>query len=199
MQFQTLVEKDTGGLSNILQRIAADDKSAVADCIDHYGKLIWALAGKFNNTREDAEDAVQEILIDIWRHAARFDEAKSPEVAFVTLIARRRLIDRLRKSKTRPHALFVEGVLENRAGDADKKLQTYVEMKYAVDALDKLRDHEKQIMHLAIYDGMSHSEIAESTGLPLGTVKSQLRRGFQKLRILISHHAPTKSEYLGSF
>ena len=188
MQLQIVEEKDTGGLSNILQRIAANDKSAVTDCIDLYGKLIWALARKFNNTREDAEDAVQEILIDIWMHAHRFDETKSPEGAFVTLIAKRRLIDRLRRSKTRPHALFAEGVLETQASDADKKLQRYIEMKYAVDALDKLMAHEKQIMQLAIYDGMSHSEIAESTGLPLGTVKSQLRRGFLKLRVLVGHH-----------
>jgi len=191
MQFQRFVEKDNAGLSNILQRIAADDKNAVTDCIDYYGKLIWALAGRFNKTREDAEDAVQEIFIDIWTHAARFDEAKSPEGAFVTLIAKRRLIDRLRRSKTRPQTSFFEDALENQAGDADKKLQTYVEMKYAVEELNKLRTDEKQIMQMAIYDGMTHCEIAESTGLPLGTVKSQLRRGYQKLRIVFSDYVQT--------
>jgi RNA polymerase sigma-70 factor (ECF subfamily) len=186
MHCPTAVKKDKADLSNILQRIAGDDESAVTDCLDTYGKLIWALARRFSGTREDAEDAVQEIFIDIWKYAARFDVAKSPEGAFVTLIARRRLIDRLRKSKAQPPASLFESALANRASDADKKLQMYVEMKYAVDALDKLSAHEKQIMQMTIYGGMTHSEIAKTTGLPLGTVKSQLRRGFKKMRDSIS-------------
>lgn len=185
MQFPTALEKDKTDSSNILQRIAEDDKSAITDCLTAYGKLIWALARRFSGTREDAEDAVQEIFIDIWKYAARFDETKSPEGAFVTLIARRRLIDRLRKSKNQPHTSLFENTPTNRASDAHKKLQMYVEIKYAVDALDKLSTHERNIIRMAIYNGMSHNEIAKTTGLPLGTVKSQLRRGFQKLRVSI--------------
>jgi len=189
MLIRSPIVEDKPGLSNILQRIAVDDKSAVTDCFDAYGKLIWSLARKFSRTREDAEDAVQEIFIDIWKYAARFDSAKSPEGAFVTLIARRRLIDRLRKSKIHIHDSSSENALENalvdHGCDSDKKLQMYVEMKYVVKALDKLSLHEKQIVRMSIYGGMTHNEIATISGLPLGTVKSQLRRSFRKLRVLI--------------
>lgn len=167
---------------NILKRISEGDNRAVNDCLDKYGKLVWSLARKFTRTREDAEDAVQEIFIDIWKYAARFDAAKSPEGAFVTLIARRRLIDRIRKSKTQPQTVLFESAWTNQASDADKKLQMRVEMKFVVEALEKLSLHEKQILQMAIYGGMTHSEIAKTVGLPLGTIKSQLRRGFQKIR-----------------
>ncbi len=167
---------------NILKRISEGDNCAVNDCLDKYGRLVWSLARKFTRTREDAEDAVQEIFIDIWKYAARFDAAKSPEGAFVTLIARRRLIDRIRKSKTQPQTVLFESAWTNQASDADKKLQMRVEMKFVVEALERLSLHEKQILQMAIYGGMTHSEIAKTVGLPLGTIKSQLRRGFQKIR-----------------
>lgn len=185
MQFSMREEKDANGLPDILQRMARGDKSAVGECLDAYGKLIWSLAKRFGGTREDIEDAVQEIFIDIWRYAARFDPAKSPEGAFVTLIARRRLVDRLRKSKNQPRHSYSDDALENRANNFDENLQMYVEVKHIVDALDKLGSREKQLVRMTIYDGMSHSEIAKLTGLPLGTVKSQIRRGFGKLRFSI--------------
>src|SRR5215212_9595046 len=87
--------------TSILQRIAGGDQTAVQDCLNQYGNLVWYLVKKFNGNAEDAEDAAQEIFIDIWRNAARFDAAKAPEAAFITMIARRRLIDRLRKHKRR--------------------------------------------------------------------------------------------------
>ncbi|MDQ6787251.1 MAG: sigma-70 family RNA polymerase sigma factor [Acidobacteriota bacterium] len=190
MSYSAEFIKEGNESSDILQRIAREEKSAVSDCLAAYGKLVWGLARKFTKTREDAEDAVQEIFIDIWKYAARFDATKSPEGAFVTLIARRRLIDRLRKTNLQLPVMRYESDLLNQASDADKKLQMYMEMKFAVDALDKMNVPQKQILQMAVYGGMSHSEIAEATGLPLGTVKSQIRRGFQKLRdtIGVSDH-----------
>ncbi len=78
--------------SNILQRIVEKDKTAVADCLDVYGNFIWALARKFTASREEAEAAVREIFIDIWRYAERADRPQSPENLLIAQIARRRLI-----------------------------------------------------------------------------------------------------------
>lgn len=80
----------------IIQRIAEKDRTAVADCVDTYGNFIWALARKFTNSPEEAEAAVQEIFIDIWRYAERADKAQSPENMLIALIARRRLIKHLK-------------------------------------------------------------------------------------------------------
>ncbi len=168
--------------STILQRVASNDKTAVEECFKFYGSFVWSIARKFTKTREDAEDAVQEIFIDIWKNAARFDPAKSPESAFIWLIAQRRSIDQLRRFACLPQDSFSENTLINLASDSYKRLQMYVEVKSAVDALNKLKPREKQVVRMAIYEGMSHGEIARSAGLPLGTVKSRLRQGLQKIR-----------------
>lgn len=176
--FQTTQNTDI----SILQRIAAQDKTAVGDCLDKYGKLVWSIALNFLSSREDAEDAVQDIFIDIWKYAGRFDEEKSGEANFISLIARRRLIDRLRKSNRQPKTFFSEEVLQNQSSEADKKLQIYIEAKEAVHYLKQLNPQQQQVIKMSIYGGMSQSEIAEECGIPLGTVKSLIRRGFQKIR-----------------
>lgn len=178
LAFQTQQNTDI----SILQRIAVEDKSAVEECLNKYGKLVWSLALNFLNSREDAEDAVQDIFIDIWKYAGRFDAEKSGEANFISLIARRRLIDRLRKSNRQPKTFFSEEVLQNHSGEAEKKLQTYIEAKEAVQQLKWLNPQQRQVIQMSIYGGMSQSEIAKACGLPLGTVKSLIRRGFQKIR-----------------
>lgn len=75
----------------ILQRIGRRDKTAVKECIDIYGNLVWALARKYTDSLEEAETATQEIFLDIWRYVGRCDPTESSEVVFIFLIARRRL------------------------------------------------------------------------------------------------------------
>jgi len=77
--------------SAILQRIAQRDKTAVKDCIDSYGDLIWAMAKKFTDSTEDAEAVTQEIFLNIWRYAGRFEKTNFDELLFITIIARRQL------------------------------------------------------------------------------------------------------------
>jgi len=84
---------------SILARVARGDAKAVRECIDEFGGLVWAIARRMTRSRADAEDAVQEIFIDVWRSAGRFDAAQGSEKVFITTIARRRLIDRIRRGK----------------------------------------------------------------------------------------------------
>lgn len=81
--------------SAILQRIGKTDKTAVKDCIDAYGNLVWALARKYTDSLEEAEIAAQEVFLDVWRYAGHCDPTKFDEAVFIFLIARRRLIKRL--------------------------------------------------------------------------------------------------------
>jgi len=83
----------------VLRRIAGGDSAAVRECIDRYGALIWSLARRLSRSSPDAEDATQEIFLDLWRNAGRFDESKGSEKLFIAMLARRRLIDRLRKTR----------------------------------------------------------------------------------------------------
>src|SRR5580700_12012752 len=88
--------------TSVLQRIASGDSAAVRDCIEQYGALVWSLARRLTRTPSDAEDATQEIFLDIWRSAGRFDAKQGSDRVFIAMIARRRLIDRLRKTTSEP-------------------------------------------------------------------------------------------------
>ena len=166
----------------ILQRIAWGDSSAVDECLEAYGNLVWGIALKCTNIRADAEDLAQEIFIDIWKNAALFDHTKSPECMFVRLIAKRRLIDSMRKSYLRPAISFEENALNLHASNAHNQLQQVVESKCIIKALNKLSRQEMQIIKMSIFEGMSHGEIAGVIGLPVGTVKTRIRRGIRKVR-----------------
>jgi RNA polymerase sigma factor (sigma-70 family) len=88
--------------SPLLPRIAAGDEGAVRECVSRYGALVWSLARRWSAESGDAEDAVQEIFIDLWRTAARYDLSRTSEAGWVAMIARRRLIDRARKRERLP-------------------------------------------------------------------------------------------------
>ncbi len=169
----------------ILKRIAAGDKTAVQDCLDNYGGLVWSLARRMSPNTNEAEDAVQEVFIDVWKNAARFDEAQSSETTFVAMIARRRLIDRLRKTNRQPNVHSLEDVLAEPSGGKNNNLQICVEAKEAAAAMKNLRPEQRQILHLSIVQGFSHQEIAEALKMPLGTVKTHARRGLIHVRELL--------------
>lgn len=167
----------------ILNRIASGDKTAVENCLDKYGGLVWSLARRM--CPNDAEDAVQEIFIDIWKNAARFDAAQASETTFVAMIARRRLIDRIRKITRQPNVDSFEDILVEPSDNSDGKIQTGVEARQAAEALKELRSEQRQILHLSIIQGFSHQEIADALQMPLGTVKTHARRGLIRVREIL--------------
>jgi RNA polymerase sigma-70 factor (ECF subfamily) len=174
---------------SLLERIAAGHPTAVKECIDAYGNLVWALARRLSPSASDAEDATQEIFLELWKSAGRYDPAMGSEAVFITTIARRRLIDRLRARKRRP---TTEEFDEERAapGDEGDAGALAVEVSIASRALAQLGDAQREIVLLGVVEGLTHSEIATATGKPLGTVKTQMRRGLIKIRELLGANAP---------
>lgn len=169
----------------ILQRIADGDQAAVQECLKSYGGLVWSLARRMLRNTEDAEDAVQEIFLDIWKNAERFDETQASETTFIAMIARRRLIDRIRHVQRRISADSIEDILAEPSVRSDKVMQTNVEALEAAKALDQLRPEQRQVLQLSIVNGLSHQEIADATGMPLGTVKTHARRGIIQVREIL--------------
>lgn len=177
------IETVPNGLTT-LERIAAREKNAVEDFIRLYSGLVWKIARKHTNNIEDAEDAVQEIFLNIWMNAHRFDAEKSPESAFICLLAQRKAIDLFRKRRNQILEVAVESV------DSSKELKNRdyrnvilnLDLKAVRLALSNLSAIENEFIRLSIFAGSSHTEIAEQFGLPLGTVKSKIRRGINKIR-----------------
>jgi len=169
--------------SSILSRIAAGDGDAVGECMNRYGGLVWSLARRM--APKTAEDAVQEIFIDLWKSAGRFDPSKASEKTFIATIARRRLIDRLRKQGRRPQMRSLPEPDEPTAEpsvDDHLVIQRGAEAKSAARYLNKLRPEQRRVIRLSVVEGMSHSEIATATGIAIGTVKSHIFRGLAKVR-----------------
>jgi len=170
---------------SVLHRIARGDPGAVDECLEKYGGLLWSLTRRFSVAHAEAEDAVQEILMQIWRNAGRFDPSIASESTFVTLIARRRLIDRNRRAGRRiePQALTAEpeaGTVEIPAW-----LELQDEARKARELMEQLKPAERQVLRMSVDEGLSQSEIAAATNLPLGTVKTHTRRGLYRLRSML--------------
>jgi RNA polymerase sigma-70 factor (ECF subfamily) len=169
----------------ILKRIALGDRDAVTDCLDKYGGLVWSIARKMLRNSDDAEDAVQEIFVDIWKNAERFDESQSSETTFIAMIARRRIIDRIRRMNRRITADSFEDVVAEPESRDDKRVQLSVEAGQAAEALRLLKPEQQRVLQLSIVQGLSHQEIADLTGMPLGTVKTHARRGILQAREML--------------
>ena len=163
----------------LLTRASLGDEGAVRDCLDRFGGLVWGLARRLSPTTADAEDAVQEIFLDLWRHGARYDASRGSEEVFVAMVARRRLIDRRRSLRRRPATDPLESAHSAAApGDAERCAEAHL----AARALGGLRIEQREVLRLAVAEGLTHEEISGRTGMPLGTVKAHARRGLQRIR-----------------
>jgi RNA polymerase sigma factor (sigma-70 family) len=174
----------TGAPLDLLQRASRSDAGAVKECVSRFGPLVWGLARRMSPTRADAEDAVQDIYVDLWAHGDRYDPTRASPELFVAVIARRRLIDRRRKAQRRPATESIDSaeaaVLE--LASQDGGVEIAVEASLAAQAMNELRPEQREVLRLSLAEGLTHEEIAGHTGMPLGTVKAHARRGLIRIR-----------------
>ena len=171
---------------DILVRVAQGDSNAISECLKRYGQLVWSVARKSWSDAATIEDVVQEIFIDVWKSADRYDPEKASEATFIATIARRRVIDRRRRAGAAP----VKDLPDDIDIGADDKSLDQVDLcdeaRLAREAMDELKPDQRRVILMSVVDGLTHAEIASATGMPLGTVKSHIRRGLeqtaQKLR-----------------
>ena len=168
---------------SILKLIAKGEDRAFNLLIEKYGNLVWSIGRKFLYKESDVEDAVQEVFIAIWKAAEKFDHTKASEVTFISMIARRRFIDYLRKvSKHRN----LQSIDEDNGQELFKEsiLNESTDLQLIKDAIGTLEIEDQELLKLSIYQGYSHSEIAKLLNIPLGTVKTRIRRNLIKLKSL---------------
>lgn len=173
--------------SDLLPLVAAGEADAVRACLDRYSALVWSLARRMCRSSADAEDAVQEIFVSVWKNAARFDAERGSEVTFVATIARRRLIDRVRRVSRRPTEATIDTGMPTpaRGPSVDAPAALSDEVDIAKRAMAELNEEQRRVLQMSIGHGLSHERIAEATGIPLGTVKTHIRRGLIRVRGLI--------------
>jgi RNA polymerase sigma-70 factor (ECF subfamily) len=175
----TLAEKPPSEL--ILPRLAAGDSRAMSECIERYGNLVWGLVRRSIKDNTEAEDLVQEIFTEIWKKAGFFDPALASESTFIGLITRRRAIDYLRRQSRQPGFEPLDAA-DSIPAPAATAASISCDPEAVKSSVATLPDDTRELFQLFFEDGFTHPEIAEKTGLPLGTVKTRLRRGLISLR-----------------
>ncbi len=176
-----------GDAGTLLVRIGEGDASAVRPLIDAYGGLVWSIVrARFpgSGQQRDAEEVVQDVFASIWKDAARFDPARGSEKTFIAVIARRRVIDRLRRNGSSQESAVEADRLD---GHIDGKPMPGLtsdaeEVRKASRALESLPQPQRMVLRLFIVSGQTHEQISAATGVPLGTVKSHIRRGLARVR-----------------
>ena len=170
--------------SDILPKVAAGETRAMDRCIDKYGGIVWTIVRRYLKDQAEAEDLVQEIFTEIWKKASSFDPAIAAETTFVGMIARRRAIDFLRRQGRQP-AFDTLDAAEFLGHDPWESSTVARDPEAVKSSLASLPADTRELFQLFFDSGFTHPEIAEKTGLPLGTIKTRLRRGLITLRELL--------------
>ncbi len=168
----------------LMHRVAEGDEQATAELYDRFGALVFKVAMQVLSSRAEAEDAVQEVFVRLWQTADRYDPRRAKLVTWVMLIARRHLIDRLRRQAVRPNMSSVEGDVPESDRRQSPTLAPELEErnKELLRRIAELPDLQRVVIERAYLHGFTLREVSEQLDAPLGTIKSALSRGLNKLR-----------------
>jgi RNA polymerase sigma-70 factor (ECF subfamily) len=171
----------------LLQAIVARDEAALAELYDRYRVILFGLLMRILSNREEAEDVLQEVFLQVWRRAADFDANRGRPFTWLVTMTRSRGIDRLRTLAARERVAIAGARDESEAvSDAASDAFRSEQRGLVTSALAQLPDEQKRPLMLAYFDGLTQSEIAARLGAPLGTVKTRMRTGMMKLRELLA-------------
>ena len=166
----------------LMHRVAAGEEAAVAELYDRFGALVYKVARQFLPYRAEAEDAVQEIFIRLWRTADRFDPRRAKLVTWVMLIARRHLIDQLRRKSVRPTDATLQSDVRSHGSAPEARTRDAEERTRLLERIKRLPELQRTVIERAYLQGYTLREVSEQLDAPLGTVKSALSRGLGRLR-----------------
>ena len=172
----------------LLTKIAAGDRTALSQLYDRYSRMIYAIAWKSLNSVEDCEEVVLDVFAQVWKIADRFDADKGSVEQWIFTLARSRIIDRLRKiQRLNKVDIAIEAGKEIEFPTTSVSPFESVEIaegrQQMIAALDLIPVAQRQVIEMAYYQGLTHTEIAAALGLSPGTVKTRLRLGLSKLRV----------------
>ena len=165
--------------SRLIVRIRAGEQGAMSELYDRYSSVVYGVALRVLQDAAAAEDVLQDIFLQLWRKPEAFDSSRGSLGAWLAVIARHRSIDRLRQR--RPETDIEEVMI---AGGTDLRDETErsLVIEKVRQALGEMNEDQRKALELAYFQGLTHTEIAERTGEPLGTIKTRIRSGLQLLR-----------------
>ncbi len=172
-------------LVSLVRRVAEGDQSALATLYDATNRLLYGLVLRVLSDVSSAEEVLLDVYTQVWRQAASYDTSRGSPLAWLTTIARSRAIDRLRsgwQDQQRKEPLDMLGDAPADSASPEDLTVASERQRFVRAALDSLSPEQREVIELAYYSGLSHSEIAARLNQPLGTVKTRTRLGMMKLR-----------------
>ncbi len=162
-------------------RFCAGEAAALRDAYDRHGGVVYAIALRCLGKHHDAEDVTQQVFVRAWRGRTTFDPSRGSLGAWLVGITRRQVAERLAHRVREHRTADLVGRASHSANPPEVSDQV-VDAVVVADELDRLAPQVRAVLRLAFFDDLTHQQIAAVTGLPLGTVKSHLRRGLERLR-----------------
>lgn len=167
----------------LVTAIRTGDQGAMAALYDRYSSIVYSVALRVLQDTGAAEDVLQDIFMQLWRNPGAFDASRGNMAAWLAVISRHRAIDALRRRK--PEDDFenvVVSVEPDMASDADRSRA----MRKVREAFESMALPQRSALEMAYFEGLTHAEIAEKTGEPLGTIKTRIRNGLLSLRKVLA-------------
>jgi RNA polymerase sigma-70 factor (ECF subfamily) len=171
----------------LMQQVAINNETAVGDLYDRFGSLVYRMAYQSMPTRAEAEDAVQEIFVRLWRTADRYDPRKAALVTWVMLLTRRHLVDKLRRKRARIKTAVLDDALASGVGawvesNAGERMSNDEHFSALVKKIETLPELQQTVVMRAYLGGQTLRQISDELDTPLGTIKSALSRALVRLR-----------------
>jgi len=180
------VETETGPSdATLLRAVAAGDETALAQLYDRHVPLLLAIARRILGPSGDAEDALQDSFVQVWKQAGRYDPRRSSVPTWLVLITRSRCLDRLRSRHSAGAALDRFGAEPQPRHESSRAVESVISLqrrRRVAQELEALPPEQREVLELAFYSGLTQSEIAARTGIALGTVKTRTLLAMRKLR-----------------
>jgi RNA polymerase sigma-70 factor, ECF subfamily len=176
-----------------IRGIQARNAESLASLYDETSRFLYGLALRIAGNPADAEEVILDVYQHVWNHGAAYEEARGSVWTWLAVITRNRAIDRLRQSNTRRAREVPIEIDHDRAGTAAVPETLSIlreERKLVRDAMESLKQEQRVAIELAFFQGLSHTEVAEKLGAPLGTIKTRIRVGLRRLKEAMSPGAP---------
>lgn len=172
----------SGALASLIAAIAGGDGSALEDLYRRTSAKLFGIALRVLGSEAEAEEVVQDVYLIVWRKAGLFDAARASPITWLSVMARNRAIDRIRRRRGVQVSADEAGAIADDAASAFDIAAQAQDGRRLHLCLDELDEQPRAMIRSAFLDGHSYSQLADREGVPLGTMKSWIRRGLQKLR-----------------
>ena len=169
-------------LAPLLRAVANGDRAALSVLYRRTSAKLFGICSRVLDSPAEAEDVLQEVYVTVWGKASRFDEHKASPITWLSVIARNKAIDRLRMRRPATDGLEAASDIPDSGASAFELVEQDQQIQRLTGCLDELEERQQASIRAAFLDGASYPQLAEREGVPLGTMKSWIRRGLARLK-----------------